>query len=272
MHSRFDRFRTTALAAQLEALIDAPQRYLEYAVLSRVGVAAVSAVADEIAQKFPEVEQDTTARQFCGAMVAEVMRRHGHEVVQARGRVSGALFSYGAVFSAQPVSLPFAQVVDALATMPERFAALVGRVPQALWSRRPQGTGFSLLEHACHLRDLDTVFTERFSAVRRAHLPLIESVNGTVLAEERNYMAQDLKAAMGEFSENRKRLCASLSRLAPEQLARCGLRDGVRRMTLEELVRELLDHDKTHALELEELEHELKASPEQPATQAASHS
>lgn len=37
---------------------------------------------------------------------------------------------------------------------------------------------------------------------------------------------------------------------------RCGLRDGVRRMTLEELVRELLDHDRTHLLELEELDDE----------------
>ncbi|MBN3857473.1 DinB family protein [Paraburkholderia sp. Ac-20340] len=258
MHSRFDRFRTTALASQLEALIDAPQRYVEYAVLSRVGVAAVSAVTDEIALKFPEVEQDATARQFCGAMVAEVMRRHGHEVVQARGRVSGAIFSYGAVFSAQPVILPFADVIDGLAAMPGHFAALVARVPQAHWSRRPHGTGFSLLEHACHLRDLDAVFAARFSAVRKADLPLIESVNGTTIAEERNYMAQDLAAARDEFTAGRQRLCASLKRLTPAQLARCGLRDGVRRMTLEELVRELLDHDKTHALELEELEHELQ--------------
>ena len=33
-----------------------------------------------------------------------------------------------------------------------------------------------------------------------------------------------------------------------------------RRMTLEELVRELLDHDRTHGLELEELESELLES------------
>ncbi|WP_322041821.1 DinB family protein [Paraburkholderia sp. J67] len=264
MHSRFDRFRATALASQLEALIDAPQRYAEYAVLSRVGVAAVAAIVDEIALKFPEIEQDATARQFCGAMVAEVMRRHGHEVVQARGRVSGALFSYGAVFSAQPVSLPFAGVIDALAALPERFAALVARVPQALWAHRPQGTGFSLLEHACHLRDLDTIFAARFDVVRKSDLPLIESVNGTTIAEERNYMAQDLAAARDEFTANRQRLCASLKRLTPEQLARCGLRDGVRRMTLEELVRELLDHDKTHLLELEELEHELLESVKGP--------
>ncbi|CAG9264043.1 DinB family protein [Paraburkholderia unamae] len=258
MHSRFDRFKATPLAGQLEALIDAPYRYAEYAVLSRVGVAAIAAVAGEIAQKFPEIGEDPTARQYCGALVAEVMRRHGHEVAQARGRVSGALFSYGAVFSAQPLALPFEAVIDALATMPERFTALVKRTPMNRWARRPQGTGFSLLEHACHLRDLDAVFAERFSAVRKSHLPEIVSVNGTALAEEREYMRQDLVAAMGEFGEGRRRLCASLKRLTPEQRLRCGLRDGVRRMTLEELVRELLDHDRTHALELDELESELR--------------
>ena len=260
MHSRFDRFKATPLASQLEALIDAPQRYAEYAVLSRVGVAAIAAVADEIAEKFPEIGEDTTARQYCGALVAEVMRRHGHEVVQARGRVSGALFSYGAVFGARPVVLPFEDVIEALGVMPERFAALVKRVPMNLWARRPQGTGFSLLEHACHLRDLDAVFAGRFSAVRKEPLPVIESVDGTVIAEERDYLRQDLVAAMGEFGEGRRQLCASLKRLTPEQRQRCGLRDGVRRMTLEELVRELLDHDRTHGLELEELESELLES------------
>ncbi|QGZ63555.1 DinB family protein [Paraburkholderia acidisoli] len=258
MHSRFDRFKATPLATQLEALIEAPGRYAEYAVLSRVGVAAIAAVAEEIALRFPEIEQDTTARQYCGALVADVMRRHGHEVAQARGRVSGALFSYGAVFSARPVALSFDEVIDALGAMPARFAALVERVPKKSWARRPQGTGFSLLEHACHLRDLDAVFAERFNAVRRATLPALASVDGTAIAEARGYLRQDLAEASQGFAEGRRKMCASLRKLAPEQLARCGVRDGVRRMTLEELVRELLDHDRTHALELEELESELK--------------
>ena len=124
--------------------------------------------------------------------------------------------------------------------------------------RLREGAGSSLLEHACHLRDLDTVFVERFSAVRKVQLPEIASVDGTALAEARAYLRQDLVTAMGEFSEGRRRLCASRKRLTPEQRLRCGLRDGVRRMTLEELVRELLGHDRTHGLELEELESELQ--------------
>jgi hypothetical protein len=50
------------------------------------------------------------------------------------------------------------------------------------------------------------------------------------------------------------------------QLARCGPRDGVRRMTFEELVGELLDHDRTHWLELDKLGDQLKESEARPKT------
>ncbi|KVP88014.1 damage-inducible protein DinB [Burkholderia ubonensis] len=261
MHSRFDRFRTTPLGAQLEALIEQPDRYVEFAALSRVGVAAIGAIQDEIAQKFPEISTDTTARQFCGAMVADVMRRRGHDVVQARGRLGGALFSYGAVFSPHPQLLPFADIVSELARMPDTFAALIAGVPTALRTQRPDGTGFSLVEHACHLRDLDAIFAARIDAVRATDLPVIASVNGTALAEQRDYVHQDLDEALDAFRTMRKQLCATLTTLAPEELTRCGLRDGIRRMSLDELVRELLDHDRTHSLELDELLAEVNPSP-----------
>ena len=260
MHSRFDRFRTTALGQQLETLIDTPERYIEFAALSRAGVAAIAAVKDEIAEKFPEIEADTTARQFCGAMTADVMRRHGHEVVQSRGRVGGALFSYGAVFSPLPIVPPFAEVIGALAAMPAKLVEAVSRVLAAQWLQRPAGTGFALVEHACHLRDLDAVFAARIRAVRSSSLPLLDSVDGTAWAAERHYLRQDLKQAMTAFQQSRQHLCAELKRLKPAQLKRCGLRDGVRRMTLEDLVRELLDHDRTHCLELDELCAELAQS------------
>ncbi|QTD92534.1 DinB family protein [Burkholderia anthina] len=268
MHSRFDRFRATPLGAQLEALIAQPERYVEFAALSRVGVAAIGAIQHEVAQKFPEIEADTTARQFCGAMVADVMRRHGHDVVQARGRIGGALFSYGAVFSAYPQVLPFADVVAALATMPDRLAAYAAHVPAALGTRRPAGTGFSLVEHACHLRDLDAVFAARIEAVRTHTLPVIASVDGTALAAQRDYLAQSLDDALAAFRTGRAALCATAAALPAPERARCGLRDGIRRMSIDDLVREWLDHDRTHVLELDELLAELELPP-LPASAAA---
>jgi hypothetical protein len=104
MHKRFDHFRTTPLGAQLEALIDSPERYREYAALSRAGVPAVAAIVHDLQIHHPEIVGDRTARQFCGAMVAEVMRRHGHELLHARARVPGGLFISGAVWTPLPAT------------------------------------------------------------------------------------------------------------------------------------------------------------------------
>ncbi|HEY4039150.1 MAG TPA: DinB family protein, partial [Burkholderiaceae bacterium] len=89
MHSRFDQFRKTRLGIQLETVLADPLRYVEFAALARAKVPSIVAISHELGEKFPELTDDTTARQFCGAMVAEVMRSRGHEVVQARGRAGG---------------------------------------------------------------------------------------------------------------------------------------------------------------------------------------
>ena len=105
------------------------------------------------------------------------------------------------------------------------------------------------------------MFAERIDAVRTLDLPVIASVDGTALAAQRDYLAQPLDAAVAAFRTGRAALCTVAAALDPTQLARCGLRDGIRRMSLDELVRELLDHDRTHVLELDELLAELALPP-----------
>lgn len=257
MHSRFDEFRRTPLGAQLEALFDAPHRYAEFAVLARAGVPSVVAITHELATKFPEAVEDTSARQFCGAMVAEVMRMHGHEIVQARGRADARVFTYGAVFSAQPVLRDVPALADAFERFPARVADVVGRIPAARATRRPEGTGFCLVEHVCHLRDLDAVFARRIRTVLAEELPVLKSVDGTALAERRQYRRERPSDALAGFRRSRARLVALVRGLDPGMLQRCGLRDGRRRMSVEDLVREAADHDAEHAQELDELAAEL---------------
>jgi hypothetical protein len=91
--------QSSSLGKQLEVLVSASNRYSEFAALARAGIPSVVAIRHEVAAKFPEVLTDTTARQFCGAMVVEVMRNHGHEVIQTRGRADGVVFTYGAILA-----------------------------------------------------------------------------------------------------------------------------------------------------------------------------
>lgn len=257
MHSRFDRFRRTPLGQQLEALCTAPQRYLEYAALARAGVPSILAITHEVAHKFAELANDTTARQFCGALVAEVMRQHGHSLVQARGRASGSVFTYGAVFSPHPVAAGWTELLAALARFPQQVSLWVADWPTHLQCTRPQGTGFALVEHLCHLRDLDAVYRDRLQAVLTTDLPELPDVDGTALAQTRDYLNQPLAPALAQWCAGRAGLCDWLGTIPPESRQRCGLRDRLHRTSVQEWVQAWCQHDATHALELQELRAEL---------------
>ncbi|HEX4598859.1 MAG TPA: DinB family protein [Burkholderiaceae bacterium] len=258
MHSRFDRFRKTRLGIQLEAVLADPLRYVEFAALARAKVPSIVAISHELGEKFPELTDDTTARQFCGAMVADVMRSHGHDVVQARGRAGGELFTYGAVFSPLPLQRSFTHLVQALERFPAQLASVVESLPKPQWTTRPAGSGFALVEHVCHLRDLDSVYGARTRAVLTRDLPSLTSVDGAAWAAQRGYLKAALVPALASFRRLRGRLCLRLKATTGAERKRCGLRDGLRRMSLEDLVREMAEHDQTHALELDELLNELR--------------
>ena len=224
-------------------------------VVSRLsGVPAVAAIVHDLKAKFPEVGKDQTARQFCGAYVADVMRRHGHEIIQPRGRVPGDTFTYGAVWTAKPVPLSFADSLQALADMPGSVSEMVRRFAVSLHSARPQGTGFALVEHVCHLRDLDKeVYIKRVSLILSKTSPKLWSVDGSVMAEERDYLSQDLAKALRGFGIARRQLVKNLAATTKTHRDRQGLFDGTQRVTLLEIVEDIYRHDKTHLLELDEL-------------------
>jgi hypothetical protein len=257
MHSRFDKFRTTSLGRQLEALINTDARYLEYAVLSRAGLPAVAALIHDLQAYFPEVADDQTARQFCGAAVAEVMRRHYHDILRPRGRIPSGFLTYGAVWTPLPRRADFAELLGHLGSMPDEVVDATSAIPSQRWRTRPEGTGFSVVEHVCHLRDLDEVHIKRVRRMLSENMPILESVNGTQMAEERNYIAQDPAAAVAEFKKVRHTLVRLLERTSPEERGRIGLFDGIRRLTLWELGEDMYRHDRTHIQELNELGAEL---------------
>lgn len=257
MHSRFDEFRATPLGRQLESLIEESGRYLEFAALSRAEVPAVAAVVHDLQARFPEVAGNQVARQFCGAAVAEVMRRHHHKVLRPRGRVPGGLLTYGAVWTPMPQRMPFGELLAALADMAREAGTLFEAVPSRRRRDRPEGTGFSAVEHLCHLRDLDVVHAERISRMLTDSLPDLPSVDGLAMAAERNYLAEDPDAALAGFKRVRASLVCTLGDMSAPQWERMGLRDGVRRVTLLDLVEEVHRHDREHVQEMHELAAEM---------------
>ncbi|MGI9503106.1 MAG: hypothetical protein ACR2RE_08650 [Geminicoccaceae bacterium] len=106
-----------------------PKKYVEFAALSRAGLPVIAAAVHELEELFPIVKSDQTARQFCGAVVGEVMRDAGHEILRPRGRVCGNLFTYGTVWTPFPVDKEPDQIVQIMLSVPRRMSVMLDSIP-----------------------------------------------------------------------------------------------------------------------------------------------
>jgi hypothetical protein len=105
MASRFDNYETTETGARLTQIIALPEMIPEYCALSRIGKPAVQAIGADVApliENLPTKEERDAASQFVGWRVAKVMRGLGYTLIQERGRVTGAPYRTGAVWSYEP--------------------------------------------------------------------------------------------------------------------------------------------------------------------------
>jgi transcriptional regulator with XRE-family HTH domain len=158
----------------------------------------------------------------------------------------------------QPQRDPFAAAIHAIAAMPAQLSATMAAIPDKHWRTRPAAGGFSLLEHVCHLRDIDADgYQVRFERVLSEAQPILQSVDGDALARERDYLSQDIEKAHAAFLEGRCRIVARLSKLPEEDRRRTGLMDGTNEVTIAQLAEALVVHDSEHVQDLTRLREEL---------------
>ena len=125
--------------------------------------------------------------------------------------------------------------------------------------RAPSHGGFSLVEQACHLRDLEGEgYLVRIERILREEHPFLEDFDGMRIAAERNYRAQDFAAAVNGFERSRSKTVELLSGATDEQLNRAGEFGSSGRITLRELAGMMAEHDAGHRGEIEELLAEIR--------------
>src|SRR4029453_10566259 len=77
-------------------------------------------------------------------------------------------------------------LTDRLAGMPRLLQACAERLPRADWIREPSPGVFSLVEHCCHLRDLEEEgYTLRLRRMLRVGGPVLEGFGGRDVAARR---------------------------------------------------------------------------------------
>jgi hypothetical protein len=125
--------------------------------------------------------------------------------------------------------------------------------------RAPAKGGFSLVEHACHLRDYEEAgCLGRIQRILEEPNPFLADFEGEKLAIERNYTDQNFSAAVDNFAYHRRQTLDILQALTAEQAERTatlGMMGVISVRRLAEIVR---DHDRTHRLEIESLLRELQ--------------
>jgi transcriptional regulator with XRE-family HTH domain len=152
----------------------------------------------------------------------------------------------------------FAGMVAELGAMPAKVQDIVALVPRGAWRTNAANGGFSLLEHVCHLRDIDgDGYRVRLDRMLTEERPGLHDLDGDALAKERDYLSQDLRTALAAFTATRLEIVARLSRLTPEERQRTGLMAG-QQITIEGLAAAMAAHDSAHLEELAELTVELR--------------
>ena len=146
-----------------------------------------------------------------------------------------------------------AEALEMLAAMPEFVAGAIARAPADALQWKPAPEEFSLVEHACHLRDLEREgYLVRVQRMIAESNPELQPFDGTAVAAARNYRSQDARAAAHDFARARREVVALLAPLTAGQLRR-EARFGAKRICLADLVAMMVEHDREHREEIERL-------------------
>jgi DinB family protein len=149
--------------------------------------------------------------------------------------------------------LGLAESIERLDAMPEFLEAAIEAVAPDDMVAQPGPGQFSLLEHACHLRDLEREgYLVRVRRMIGEAQPALEPFDGAAVAAARDYLAQDARAAAREFAAARNSVTELLGPLSEQDLRREGTFGG-ERVCFADIVAMMVEHDREHREEIERL-------------------
>lgn len=123
---------------------------------------------------------------------------------------------------------------------------------------RDGGTGWTVLEVLCHLRDYEGLFLERARLTVEQDTPPLPNPNPDQLAAESHYSEQDLEAVYAEWASRRAAFLAYITQIDPAAWARQGDHPVRGLITLQQQLALAAFHDVNH---LEQILHIVAAKP-----------
>jgi hypothetical protein len=151
---------------------------------------------------------------------------------------------------------------EALAAFPPIVRRVMESASPELLVQRPAAGGFSLIENAWHLADLEVEgYSMRLSRLLSEAAPSFADFDGETIARERDYLHLPLAPALEKFERARAANVARIAAATRGDLQRSGDQEGVGTVTFERVIAMMGDHDASHAVELTDLCRELGIEP-----------
>jgi len=137
-------------------------------------------------------------------------------------------------------------ILAKLQETPRALASLLRGVPHEVLRRKPAPEKWSMLEIACHLRDVEQLFLERYAKMANHDRPALRMINQDELAVALKYNEDDPGAAMREFRALRTQTTALLSALAHQSWQRIGLHPKRGEFSIASQAEIHVNHDANH--------------------------
>jgi heme-degrading monooxygenase HmoA len=155
---------------------------------------------------------------------------------------------------------PLLPLTDELRSFPHYLRSVAQGMPDTQLRLRPTHGGFSMVEHACHLRDYDAMgFLGRMQRILAERDPFLREFEGQKLALEHNYQTQSFLAAADDFDRNRQKTLEALKALSCGQMEGTATIGTMGTVSIRRLVEIVAEHFRTHRGEIEDLLGEIQA-------------
>src|SRR4029453_13376324 len=146
-----------------------------------------------------------------------------------------------------------ASIIEALERAPSIVLPLMREVPSTLLKRRPAPTKWSAHEHACHLAQVDRLYSSRLDQILEQPKAVITPYDPGRDEADDVFLRMNLGGSLEQYLEGRQLLVKRLRRLAPEAWNRTAEHGEYSHYSVLIMFRHVALHDLFHAYRIEKL-------------------
>jgi hypothetical protein len=144
-------------------------------------------------------------------------------------------------------------VLARLEAEPRALAEATQGLSDEALRRQPAPGKWSIIEHACHLRDVERIYTERYTKTAHSERPGFWMMDNDAVAQKLRYREADLASVQREFKRLRSDSVSLLRALPHGSWQRTGLHPKRGELTLEAMAELAADHTESHLARIREL-------------------